>query len=190
MAEMMSEEPNNIGNLLEQRTSKAPGKMFLLSEPDGRQFTFAEFDAAVNRAAALLAAHGVSKGDVASLLMPNSAEYIIAYFACWKLGAIAGPVNSLLKEHEIEFVMNNSEAKAILVHSEFSDRIENIRGHLPHLKSVIGFDDEAEATREFQGPGVKALLTSRLWTPWTSVATMTRSSSTRPEPPENQKAVC
>ena len=150
MAEMMSEEPNNIGNLLEQRTAKAPGKMFLLSEPDGRQFTFAEFDAAVNRAAALLAAHGVSKGDVVSLLMPNSAEYIIAYFACWKLGAIAGPVNSLLKEHEIEFVMNNSEAKAILVHSEFSDRIENIRGDLPHLKSVIGFDDEAEATREFR----------------------------------------
>ena len=29
--------------------------------------------------------------------MPNSAEYIIAYFACWKLGALAGPVNSLLK---------------------------------------------------------------------------------------------
>ena len=150
MAEMMSEEPDNIGNLLEQRTAKAPGKMFLLSEPDGRQFTFAEFDAAVNRAAALLAAHGVSKGDVASLLMPNSAEYIIAYFACWKLGAVAGPVNSLLKEHEIEFVMNNSEAKAILVHSEFSDRIENIRGHLPHLKSVIRFDDEGESTREFR----------------------------------------
>jgi long-chain acyl-CoA synthetase len=150
MAEMMSEEPNNIGDLLEQRTAKAPGKMFLFSEPDGRQFTYAEFDAAVNRAAALLAAHAVSKGDVVSLLMPNSAEYIIAYFACWKLGALAGPVNSLLKEHEIEFVMNNSEAKAILVHSEFQPRIENIRGALPHLKSVIEFDDEAVATREIR----------------------------------------
>jgi long-chain acyl-CoA synthetase len=85
------------------------------------------------------------------LLMPNSAEYIIAYFACWKLGALAGPVNSLLKEHEIEFVMNNSEAKAILVHSEFSGRIESIRGGLPRLRSVITFDDEAEATREFFG---------------------------------------
>ena len=143
---MMNEEPNNIGNLLEQQKAKAPGKVFLFSDPDGRQFTYAEFDAAVNRAAALLAAHGVAKGDVVSLLMPNSAEYIIAYFACWKLGALAGPVNSLLKEHEIEFVMNNSEAKAILVHSEFTPRIENIRGHLTHLKSVIEFDDEAEAT--------------------------------------------
>jgi long-chain acyl-CoA synthetase len=151
MIGMMSEKPNNIGNLLEERMATAQGRMFLLSEPDGRQFTYAEFDAAVTRAAALLTAHAVSKGDVVSLLMPNSAEYIIAYFACWKLGAIAGPVNSLLKEHEIEFVMNNSEAKAILVHPEFQLRIENIRGALPHLRSVIGFDDQAEATREFAG---------------------------------------
>src|SRR5437667_6349377 len=151
MAEMMRAEPNNIGNLLEQRTARAPGKLFLFSEPDGRRFTYAEFDAAVNRAAAMLRAHGIGKGDVVSLLMPNSAEYIVAYFACWKLGTIAGPVNSLLKEHEIEFVMNNSEAKAILVHSELQPRIESIRGHLPHLQSLIEFDDEGMATREFAG---------------------------------------
>ena len=142
-------EAQNLRKLLEQRAGAAPGKVFLFSEFDGRQFTYADFDAAVNRAAALLTAHGVEKGDVVSLLMPNGAEYIIAYFACWKLGALAGPVNSLLKEHEIAFVMNNSEAKAILVHSEFLKRIENIKNALPHLRSIITFDNEAEATREF-----------------------------------------
>jgi long-chain acyl-CoA synthetase len=147
----LKQPANTLRGLLQSRAKATPEKMFLFSEPDGRQFTYAEFDAAVNRAAALLAAHGVSKGDVVSLLMPNSAEYIIAYFACWKLGALAGPVNSLLKEHEIEFVMNNSEAKAILVHSEFKPHIESIRGDLPHLESVIEFNDEAEATRAFAG---------------------------------------
>jgi long-chain acyl-CoA synthetase len=81
--------------------------------------------------------------------MPNSAEYIIGYFACWSLGALAGPVNSLLKEHEIEFVMNNSEAKAILVHSEFQTLIEKIKERLAHLRSIINFDDQAAATRGF-----------------------------------------
>src|SRR5712691_7483342 len=142
--------PGNIGELLEQRARATPDKAFLFSETDGREFTFADFDAAVTRAARFMQSHGVAIGDVVSLLMPNSAEYIIAYFACWKLGALAGPVNSLLKEHEIEFVMNNSEAKAILVHSEFQPRIENIRGELPHLKSVIEFDDEAVATRKIR----------------------------------------
>ena len=141
--------PNNLRDLLAQRVSIAPDRTFLLSEADGRRFTYEEFDRAVNRTAFMLASHEVGKGDVVSLLMPNGAEYIIAYFACWKLGALAGPVNSLLKEDETAFVMNNSEAKAILVHSEFQERIEVIRQQLPDLRSVIRFDDEAEATREY-----------------------------------------
>jgi long-chain acyl-CoA synthetase len=147
----MTNEVSSIGALLKDRAASAPDTPFLFSEADGRKFTYTEFQVAVDRAAAMLAANGITKGDVVSLLMPNSAEYIIAYFACWKLGALAGPVNSLLKEHEIEFVMNNSEAKAILVASEFRERIENIRTRLPRLRSIIPFDDEAEATREFAG---------------------------------------
>jgi long-chain acyl-CoA synthetase len=145
-------QPQNIPALLAARVAASPDKVFLFSEADGRTFTYAQFAAAVDRLAALLRSHGIARGDVVSLLMPNSAEYIIAYLACWKLGALAGPVNSLLKEHEIEFVMNNSEAKAILVNSEFHERIENIRAQLTHLQSVIIFDDEAEATRNLDQP--------------------------------------
>lgn len=140
------EAPSSLPELLRQRVEAAPGKQFLFSEADGRKFTYAEFASAVDRAARLLTSHGIGKGDVVSLLMPNSAEYIIAYFACWKLGALAGPVNSLLKAEEIEFVMNNSEAKAILINSEFKERIDPIRAQLPYLKSVITFDDETAAT--------------------------------------------
>jgi long-chain acyl-CoA synthetase len=142
----MSSDAQNIYDLLQLRVTAAAEKQLLFSEPDGRVFTYSKFVAAVDRAAAMLSSHGIGKGDVVSLLMPNSVEYIIGYFACWKLGAIAGPVNSLLKEHEIEFVMNNSEAKAALVALEFWDRIENIAEALPHLQAVIAFDDEAEAT--------------------------------------------
>lgn len=147
--ERPADEPVNVSALLDDRVRKTPEKVFLFSESDGREFTYRDFQSAVNRTSALLASHGIGKGDVVSLLMPNSAEYIIAYFACWKLGAIAGPVNSLLKEHETQFVINNSEAKTILVHSEFRERIENIKGELPHLQSAISFDNEADATREF-----------------------------------------
>ena len=148
----MVDSLSSIYELLAARVAQAPDKIFLFSESDGREFTYAEFAAAVDRAASLLAASDIGKGDVVSLLMPNSAEYIIAYFACWKIGALAGPVNSLLKEHEIEFVMNNSEAKAILVHSEFQPTIETIRTGLPHLRVIVSFDDEAEATRPCQKP--------------------------------------
>ena len=142
-------EPETLRELLESRVSAAPEKHFLFSEADGRRFTFAEFDRAVNRTAQLLEAHGVGKGDVVSLLMPNSAEYIIAYFACWKLGAIAGPVNSLLKAQEMSFVISDSETKTLLVHPDFLPTIDSIRGELPGLREVIDFSDAAAATKEF-----------------------------------------
>ncbi len=141
-------KPETLRELLETRAATAPDKDFLFSEADGRRFTFAEFDGAVNRTAALLKTHGVGRGDVVSLLIPNSAEYIMAYFACWKLGAIAGPVNSLLKAQEISFVISDSETKALLVHPDFLPTIEKIRSELPELQAVIIFDDEAHATMD------------------------------------------
>jgi len=144
-----SSGPSNLRLLLEERVSRASSKRFLFSESDSRQFTYAEFNDAVNRVAGMLQALGITKGDVVSLLLPNSAEYIMAYFACWKLGAIAGPVNSLLKAHEISFVLSNSEAKALLLSSQYSSVVEDIRGELPTLQLVVSFDDEIDATRTF-----------------------------------------
>src|ERR1044072_1728119 len=139
-------EPRSIPELLKQRVEAAPDKPFLFSEADKRQFTYRQFEAAVGRTARMLATHGVGKGDVVSLLLPNSVEYVIAYFACWQIGALAGPINSLLKSQETASVISNSEAKALLVNSEFLPVIESIRSELPSLKAVIKFDNEAEAT--------------------------------------------
>ncbi len=159
-AKSPDQTPNNLRELIEHRVSEVPDKPFLFSETDGRRFTYSEFDATVDRTSALLQSHGVGKGEVVSLLMPNSAEYIIAYFACWKLGALAGPVNSLLKAKEIAYVISNSEAKALMVHSDFQSTVNSLRSEVPTLKAVIEFDDEAQATRNFENaasPGDSAL---------------------------------
>ena len=140
-----------MGELLDQRVIEAPEKHFLFSEADGRRFTYAELASAVNRLAAILASQGIQKCDVVSLLMPNSPEYIIAYFACWKIGALAGPLNSMLKPQEMAYVISNSEAKALLAHPEFLPAIEGIRSELPLLRAVIPFDEEICATQRLQG---------------------------------------
>src|SRR6185437_12465266 len=144
----MTTEPRSIPELLKQRVAAAPDKIFLVSEADQRQYFYKEFEAAVMRTARMLVAKGVGKGDVVSLLLPNSVEYIIAYFACWQIGALAGPINSLLKSQEIAYVISNSEARALLVNSEFLPLIETIRDELTTLQAVVIFDDEADAARE------------------------------------------
>lgn len=140
----MSLEPQNIPQLLHDRAAAAPDKIFLISEADKRQFTYSEFEALVRRVAGMLWANGVRKGDVVSLLLPNSVEYVVAYFACWHLGALAGPINSLLKTQEIEYVISNSESKVLLVASEFEPRIEN--------KNFIVFDDVGKVDGELIEP--------------------------------------
>jgi long-chain acyl-CoA synthetase len=144
----MTAEPRSIPELLQQRVAATPDKIFLVSEADNRQYFYKELEAAVMRTARMLAAKGVRKSDVVSLLLPNSVEYVIAYFACWQLGALAGPINSLLKSQEIAYVISNSEARALLVNSEFLPLIETIRDELTSLQAIITFDNEADATRE------------------------------------------
>jgi O-succinylbenzoate-CoA ligase len=140
----MTAEPQSIPELLQQRAAAAPDKLFLFSEADKREFTYGEFVAAVGRAAGMLAAQGVRKGDVVSLLLPNSVEYVVAYFACWWIGALAGPVNGHLKTQEIDYVVSNSEAKLMLVNSEFLSKVETIR-----VPRVV-FDDEKQAGKGFE----------------------------------------
>ncbi|HLA13134.1 MAG TPA: long-chain fatty acid--CoA ligase [Pyrinomonadaceae bacterium] len=147
---MSLNSPTNIPQLLADRVRNFPEKQFLFAEANGRTFTYQQFAEAVNRAASLLRQLGIKKGDVVTLLMPNSAEYVIAYFACWMLGALAGPVNSLLKSQEIAYVLQNSEAKAILVNSQFLPQIEAIHSDLQTLKHVIVFDDEITANRDYE----------------------------------------
>ena len=147
----------NLRELLEARVEIDPEKRFLFSAADGRDWTYDDFNAAVNRTANMLRSRGIAKGDVVSLLLPNSAEYVIAYFACWKIGALAGPVNSLLKREEIEWVVGNSEAKSMLVGSDWLPEVpsngpqtivfddvttaDNYSDHLDHIDLYA--DDEA-----------------------------------------------
>jgi long-chain acyl-CoA synthetase len=149
----MTDETNphafeSLRQLLETRARATPEKTFLINEADARRWTYKQFDDAVNRAANLLSARGVGKGDVVSLLMPNGAEYVIAYFACFKLGALAGPVNSLLKPEEIAYVVGHSEARTLLFNTEFRESVEAARAQLPLLENLIEFDDES-ITGEF-----------------------------------------
>lgn len=156
----------NMRELLEQRAAETPAKTFLYDAHDGRSWTYAEFDAAVNRTANMLSAHGVRRGDVVSLILPNSAEYVVAYFACFKLGALAGPVNSLLKAEEMAYVVGNSEAKTLLYHPDFEQQTTVMCEHLARglgaeegaaglnkmvaaLPTLLRFEDVTSACADF-----------------------------------------
>jgi long-chain acyl-CoA synthetase len=91
-------------------------------EAAGRPFLYyfdapvagAAVDADSDALACGLAAAGVSRGDRVALYLQNVPQFVIGLLAAWKLGAIAVPVNPMLKERELRFVLADSGAKAII----------------------------------------------------------------------------
>jgi acyl-CoA synthetase (AMP-forming)/AMP-acid ligase II len=74
----------------------------------------AAFADRVARAAALLDRLGVRSGDVVAIAMPNRVELIIALFAAWRLGAAATPVNPTLTPTEMQYQLDDADAKVVI----------------------------------------------------------------------------
>jgi acyl-CoA synthetase (AMP-forming)/AMP-acid ligase II len=152
---MAERAPENIRELLEAQVERSPDKEFLFLERDGRVLNYRHFDNEVNRAANLLLDLGTAKGDRVSLLLTNRAEYLIFYFACFKIGAWAGPVNALLKPQEIEYVIANSEAGTVVTQPDLLRHLDEARKHVASLRAVIVIEDSGQwsVVKELEGSG-------------------------------------
>jgi acyl-CoA synthetase (AMP-forming)/AMP-acid ligase II len=83
---------------------------------DERTVTFAELHELSDRAAAALAADGVREGSVAALTMPSGVDYVVAYLALAKLGAIAAGVNPRMSDDERARVLDRLQPEVVLDH--------------------------------------------------------------------------
>ena len=116
-----------------------------------RTTTFADIDAASERLAGALARRGVGHGDRVTLFMPNSVEFVIAFYATLKAGGVVNPINAQSKEREVRFQVDDSGAKAVLVHEALWPVVEPIKAELagarvlartgPATDGAIRFDD-------------------------------------------------
>jgi acyl-coenzyme A synthetase/AMP-(fatty) acid ligase len=80
---------------------------------------------------------GVSKGDRYLIRTPNQPEYQISFLGGQKIGAAPIPTNTMLREYELEHIINNSEAVAVITTTRYTEAIENIRPKCKTLKHVI-----------------------------------------------------
>lgn len=156
------EEPS-IGNLVRSRASSDPEHRVARFE-DGRQFTFAELDAASNRIANGLDALGAAPGSRVALMLPNCAEFVSCHIGISKLGAIEVPLNTALSGVLLRHPLVNSGCETIFLTAEMTPRLAAIANQLPDLEhvivvgggdsqavpgtSVIGFDEWQAASSE------------------------------------------
>ncbi len=125
---------------------KTPDSVFLLKKSKEKYegITYREVLEKTNAISAFLLDKGYKKGDKAALITENCPEYICFDQGLMQLGMINVSVYPTLSESEVEHILNDSQASAILVGTPFLlKKINKIKANCPHLKYVITiFDDQ------------------------------------------------
>jgi benzoate-CoA ligase family protein len=93
-----------------------PGRLAILGEP--RPFTYAELAALAARVAGALSSSGCRPGDRVLLVLPDSAEFIAAFFGATTIGAVAVPVNSSAQPSDYAYYLADSGARFAIVHTD------------------------------------------------------------------------
>lgn len=125
----------NVGKLLTKSAQTFPDKLAIAYGP--KKFTYAEFNSRVNRLANTLYRLGVKQGDNIALLQYNYPEMLESIFACFKAGFGAVPINFRLHPKESSFIIDHSEAKTVIVSSEFNKALTEIRDRIPKAHHII-----------------------------------------------------
>src|SRR5215212_10300393 len=111
-----------IGQMLNEARRRAPDHSALSFE--GRNWTYADLDDATDRMAAALGDLGVRLGDRVALFLPNCPELVLGYFACFKLGAVAVPLNYRYRQAEVRFAIEHSGASTLIVHPSLASEVD------------------------------------------------------------------
>ena len=111
---------------------------------EGDRYTFARTEERVNRLANALADLGVEKGDRVGMLQVNCNQYVEAYFAAAKLGAIFVPMNFRAKADELKYLIANAEAKILFGGVRYLDILDPLLSELPSVKECISLDGQVE----------------------------------------------
>lgn len=125
----------NVGQFLTKTARTFPNHLAVVHGPN--KLTYAQFNTRVNRLANALNRLGIQKGDRVALLQYNYPETLESMFACFKTGCCAVPINFRLHPNEYSFIIDHSEAKAVILSPEFNQAIMGIRDRIPHARHLI-----------------------------------------------------
>ena len=123
-----------IPKFLENTVKKYPDNIALTFF--GKKLDYRKFYESVNRFATALSDLGIKKGDKFSILLPNCPQFVIAYFAANKIGAINVNTNPLYVERELIYQLNDSGSETILCLDLLYPRVKKVK-EKTNLKTII-----------------------------------------------------
>ncbi|MBK8190745.1 MAG: AMP-binding protein [Vampirovibrionales bacterium] len=127
-----------------QRQARARGEAPFLIFPEREQtLSYAQLADGCAGVSRLLSEWGVVRGEKVALLLPNIPEFCLFYWGAMAIGAVAAPINTLLKAPEIQFIVDHCEAGILVTTREFLPELARIAEQLPHLRRLVVIPDPA-----------------------------------------------
>jgi cyclohexanecarboxylate-CoA ligase len=131
--------------LLSEHAEKAPNKIAIVANrglDEDRKITYRELDEMVSRYARALNERDIRAGDIVTVQLPNWWEFVVICLACSRVGIVVNPVMPILRERELEYILNFSASKAFIFPKSFRGfdyiaMVEGMAANLPHLRQRI-----------------------------------------------------
>jgi acyl-CoA synthetase (AMP-forming)/AMP-acid ligase II len=114
---------DNLGGFLAKRAYLTPDREAYVDSHTQERLTFRQLNARANQLVSSLLKAGLQKGERVGLLLMNSAEFMEAYFALAKAGAVVVPLNWRLVPDELEFILKDSGTQRLIYGHEFVDTV-------------------------------------------------------------------
>ena len=128
--------PPVLPQMLEQVGRELPNHEAVVFE--NNRWTYSELSERVKRTAAVLARNfRIGRGDRLAILTGNSSDFPVAFFATVALGAVVVPLNNRWKAEEIRYALDDSGARAVIVHPEFYEELQKVRRELKAIEHVF-----------------------------------------------------
>ncbi|HUO74012.1 MAG TPA: long-chain-fatty-acid--CoA ligase [Solirubrobacteraceae bacterium] len=108
------------------------------------RLTYEQLNRRINQAAHTLAGLGLQSGERLTVLSDNSARYLETYLAAAKLGVSVTPLNTRLSEAELDYIVTDSEAVAIVVGDTYEEKAARLLATAPGLRFGVSLDNDLE----------------------------------------------
>ena len=135
-----------LRELIAQSAARADVDFIVQGEDPAGRLTFGAHDARARVVAAALSRLGVGVGDRVALCSANNPDWIVTFWACAALGAVIVPLNAWWKAEELEFGLNDSEAKVLICDARrlavIADRLQQIPS-VGHVFVIGDIPDDA-----------------------------------------------
>jgi acyl-CoA synthetase (AMP-forming)/AMP-acid ligase II len=124
-----------LHDLLDYQARERPTAEFAVQ--GDRRLIYAEARTHANRVANALVSSGLRPGERIAFLGKNSIEHVLMFFAASKAGVVPVPLNYRLAPPEWSYIINDAQARLLIVAAEFVAAIDGIRSALPSAQSYV-----------------------------------------------------